>query len=80
MPGPLKWILHQWLDGKGQEMSTVITSEGTRHGVIHQNNIHILNLLSKKYFTIVINAVKDKEAYICILKGIFLEQKYTHYS
>jgi hypothetical protein len=36
---------------------------------------HILNLLSKKYFTIVINAVKDKQTYICILKGIFLEQK-----
>jgi hypothetical protein len=53
----------------------------TTHTHIHQNNTHThththtLNLLSKKHFTVVIQAVKDKQAYMCILKGIFLEQK-----
>jgi hypothetical protein len=60
-------------------MTTVTTSDSTMKTIVHQNNTHththILNLLSKKYFTIVINAVKDNEAHICILKGIFLEHK-----
>jgi hypothetical protein len=54
---------------KAKHFSVIETKKEGKHQ-------HLSNLLFKKHFTIEIYAVKHKEAHICILKSIFLEEKW----